>query len=310
MELPPLSELRIRYVDRGRPVPGEVEAALRADPRSGAQQLLAAIERRRYERRAEGQRMRKILRYEQDLWSAGMVHVAGVDEAGMSPLAGPVCAASVILPVGCRILGVDDSKKLTAERREELAEEIRSVALCWHVAYAEPHEIDKINIYWAGILAMRRAVEGLSLAPQHLLVDARKIREVAVPQTAIVHGDALSASIAAASILAKTSRDALMRKMDAEYPGYGFARHKGYPVKEHQDALKKLGATPHHRRSFAPVRVALGLPPLGPDDDPPAPHSASRKKAVAAQRAAVAAEPTAAAPRRAAKPGRARARAD
>jgi ribonuclease HII len=291
MELPPLSELRIRYVDRGRPVPGEVEAALRADPRSGAQQLLAAIERRRHERRAEGQRMRKILRYEQDLWNAGHTHVAGVDEAGMSPLAGPVCAASVILPVGCRIAGVDDSKKLTAERREELAAEIRSVAVAWHVAYAEPEEIDRINIYWAGILAMRRAVEGLSLRPHHLLIDARKLKDIDLPQTSIVHGDALSASIAAASILAKTSRDALMRELDAAYPGYGFCRHKGYPVKEHQDALKKLGATPHHRRSFAPVRAALGLPPLKPEDDPPAPKSNTRRKA-AARAAVIEAAPT------------------
>src|SRR5262249_45223768 len=142
--------------------------------------------------------------------------------------------------------------------------EIRASAVAWSVAFAEVEEIDTINIYWAGLLAMRRAVEGLSLAPQHLLIDARRLRDLAIPQQSIVKGDSLSLSIAAASILAKTARDALMHRLDAEHPGYGFARHKGYPVREHQLALARLGASPIHRRSFAPVRAVLGLPPLPP----------------------------------------------
>ena len=139
----------------------------------------------------------------------------------------------------------------------------------WALGWASPAEIDTINIYWAGLLAMRRAVEGLGLAPQHLLIDARRLKDLDVPQTRLVKGDARSLSIAAASILAKTSRDAVMKAFDDEYPGYGFARHKGYPVKEHVAALGRLGACTIHRRSFDPVRVALGLPPLHADAAPP-----------------------------------------
>jgi len=126
----------------------------------------------------------------------------------------------------------------------------------------EPDEIDRINIYWAGVLAMRRAVEALGMIPDHLLIDARRLRDVAIEQTKIIKGDERSLSIAAASILAKTERDALMTAYDREYPGYGFARHKGYPVPEHVTALQRKGPCPIHRRSFGPVRSALGLPPL------------------------------------------------
>jgi len=259
-----LSEIRERYVVRGRPLEAELEAALRADPRAGAKSILDAIARRRRENRSEGQRLRKLLRFETQLWATGVLHVAGVDEAGMSPLAGPVSAAAVVFAPGSRIPGVDDSKKLDARTREELAVQIKETAVAWSVGFAQVDEIDRINIYWAGLLAMRRAVDGLQVAPEHLLLDARLLKDLPLPQQRIIKGDAKSLSIAAASILAKTSRDALMAQMDAEYPGYGFAKHKGYPVKEHVTALKKLGACPHHRRSFAPVREALGLPPLPP----------------------------------------------
>jgi ribonuclease HII len=159
---------------------------------------------------------------------------------------------------------VDDSKKLDAATRDQLATEIKRTAIAWSVAFAEVEEIDTINIYWAGVLAMRRAVEGLSKKPQHLLLDARRLKDVAIPQQAIVKGDCKSLSIAAASILAKTARDALMHRLDAKHPGYGFAKHKGYPVREHLFALNRLGASPVHRRSFTPVREVLGLPPLPP----------------------------------------------
>jgi ribonuclease HII len=257
-----LSAIRARHVASGRPLPAALEAELRADPRPGARAILAAIEKRRRAHRAEGQRLRKMLRFETSLWAAGVVHVAGVDEAGMSPLAGPVSAAAVIFAPGTRVAYVDDSKKLDPKDREELAVEIKAVATAWAVGWASACEIDEINIYWAGLLAMKRAVLGLKVAPQHLLIDARRLKDVPLPQERIVKGDARSLSIAAASILAKTARDAAMRELDARYPGYGFSRHKGYPVKAHVAALKSLGACPEHRRSFDPVREVLALPPL------------------------------------------------
>ncbi len=259
-----LAEIHRRVVIEARPLDAATEAALRADPRPGAKAILDAVARRRMENRAEGQRLRQLLRFESALWAGGVLHVAGVDEAGMSPLAGPVAAAAVVFTPGSRIPGVDDSKKLDAATRDRLAAEIRTSAVAWSVAFAEVEEIDCINIYWAGLLAMRRAVEGLSLMPQHLLLDARRLKDLSIPQQAIVKGDSLSLTIAAASILAKTTRDALMHKLDTEYPGYGFAKHKGYPVRAHLAALERLGASPIHRRSFAPVRTVLGLPPLPP----------------------------------------------
>lgn len=259
-----LAQIRRRYVLEGRPLDAATEALLRADARTGAKAILDAIEQRRFGNRSEGQRLRKLLRYEGELWAQGVLHVAGVDEAGMSPLAGPVSAAAVVFAPGSRIPGVDDSKKLDAETRCRLAGEIKATAVAWCVGFAEVDEIDTINIYWAGLLAMRRAVEGLSRVPQHILTDARRIKDVHIPQRAIVKGDCKSLTIAAASILAKTARDTLMHQLDTQYPGYGFAKHKGYPVREHLAALKQLGASPIHRRSFAPVRTALGLPPLPP----------------------------------------------
>src|SRR6516165_1445532 len=259
-----LTHVRRRFVVEGRPLDVATEAALLADPRTGAKAILHAVARRRFENRVEGQRLRRLLRYEKALWAGGVLRVAGVDEAGMSPLAGPVSAAAVVFAPGSRIPGIDDSKKLDAAERDRLAEEIKGTAVAWSVGFAGVEEIDTINIYWAGLLAMRRAVEGLVLAPDYLLLDARRLRDLSTPQQAIVKGDAKSLTIAAASILAKTARDALMCALDAEHPGYGFAKHKGYPVREHLAALEKLGASPVHRRSFAPVRTVLGLPPLPP----------------------------------------------
>jgi ribonuclease HII len=262
-----LAQIRLRYVIEGRSLDATTEAALRADQRAGAKSILNAVSQRRFDNRSEGQRLRKLLRYERALWASGMLRVAGVDEAGMSPLAGPVAAAAVIFAPGSRLVGVDDSKKLDAGCRDRLAAEIKQAALAWCVAFAEVQEIDSINIYWAGQLAMRRAIEGLSLPPEHVLLDARRLKELKLPQHAIVKGDSKSMTIASASILAKTARDALMLRLDAEHPGYGFGQHKGYPVREHLLALKRLGASAVHRRSFAPVRAVLGLPPLPPWPD-------------------------------------------
>jgi len=257
-----LSQIRARCVSEGRPLDAALEATLRADPRPGAKAIVDAIERRRRGNRAEGQRLRKLLRYESALWLTGVTRVAGVDEAGMSPLAGPVAAGAVVFAPGARIAGIDDSKKLSPKERERLAVVIKQRCIAWAVGFAEVEEIDRINIYWAGLLAMRRAVEGLAVAPEHLLIDARRLKELAIPQQRIVQGDAKSVSIAAASILAKTARDARMHELDALFPGYGFAKHKGYPVREHVAALTELGACPIHRRSFGPVRQVLNLPPL------------------------------------------------
>ena len=254
-----VADLRLRYVDEGRPLPADLEAALAAEPRAGARAVLASVKRRRRSNRAEGQRLRNLLRYETRLWARGVTLVAGVDEAGMAPLAGPVVAAACILPRDYRPRGVDDSKQLDAGERERLAADIKKNAVAWAVGRAEVGEIDRLNIYWAGILSLRRAVLGLDPRPEHLLIDARRIRDLDIPQDGIVHGDALSLTIAAASILAKTTRDAWMARMDEEHPGYGFARHKGYPTPDHVAALRERGACPIHRRSFGPVRDVLGL---------------------------------------------------
>ena len=258
-----LALLRGRYLERGRALPAEIERQLLLDPRSGARALLAQVQRRRRANRAEGQRLRHMLRYERELWQRDVTLVAGIDEAGMSPLAGPVAAAAVVLEVGWRAPHINDSKQLTAEQRSELALLIRREARAYAVAFVEPEEIDRLNIYWAGILAMQRAVAALAVQPQHLLIDARRLRELPVEQTPIVKGDELSLSFAAASILAKTERDRRMLAYDAEYPAYGFAQHKGYPVRQHLAALAAHGPCPIHRRSFAPVRAASGEAPLG-----------------------------------------------
>lgn len=180
--------------------------------------------------------------------------ICGVDEAGRGPLVGSVFAAAVILPDGHGIKGLADSKKLSAKKREQLFVEIRDKALAWSVASASPAEIDEINILWATMLAMQRAVAGLGLAPDEVLVDGNRVPKLDYPARAIVQGDALVEAISAASILAKVSRDREAVLLDAAYPGYGFAQHKGYGTAQHLEALARLGPTPEHRRSFAPVR--------------------------------------------------------
>ncbi len=181
--------------------------------------------------------------------------VAGVDEAGRGPLAGPVVAAAVVVPDGWSLPGLNDSKKLTPARREALVEAIQSTSLAWAIGEASEEEIDRVNILQATFLAMRRALEGLALAPQAVVVDGNRIIPGwAGPQMAVVEGDGKIASIAAASILAKTHRDAGMRELDQKWPGYGFAIHMGYPTPSHLQALDRLGPCPIHRRTFGPVR--------------------------------------------------------
>jgi ribonuclease HII len=258
-----IPELSDMFVRRQRRVPKGLLEALDVDRRQGAHQLAKRIRERYRENRSEGQRLHFLLRFEIELWSQGYGMVAGVDEAGMAPLAGPVVAGAVILPQNYKLRGLNDSKKiLDPEKRDELAQQIKQDALCWAAGIAEVEEIDKINIYHAGLLAMQRAVQGLTSIPDFILVDARKIPNCQTPQRGIIRGDTLSASIAAASIIAKTTRDALMLQLDQVYSGYGLAAHKGYPTPEHCRVLKALGALPIHRRSFARVREALGLDPV------------------------------------------------
>lgn len=183
--------------------------------------------------------------------------VAGVDEAGRGPLAGPVVAAAVILRDGVGIEGVRDSKQLTPSRRERLARLIREQSLAYALGEAAVAEIDALNILRASLLAMSRAVAALEVAPHRVLVDGNQLPRVACEAQAIIGGDRLVPSVSAASILAKVARDAIMAELDRSYPEYGFARHKGYPTKAHREALERYGPCPEHRRSFAPVRHAL-----------------------------------------------------
>ena len=193
------------------------------------------------------------------LWRVGVRYVAGVDEVGMGPLAGPVVAAAVVLPAETHIDGVADSKVLTAAVRERLAVEIRRRALGIGLAVVPPEEIDRVNIYQAGLLALHRAVDALRpLVPGFVLVDGREIPGLGLPQSAYPKGDAFVASIAAASIVAKCHRDALMGELDRQYPAYGFGRHMGYATRDHLSALRAHGPSPVHRRSFAPVAALVG----------------------------------------------------
>jgi ribonuclease HII len=192
------------------------------------------------------------LRYEKKAWASGAHQVAGVDEVGRGSLFGCVVAAAVILDPAYRVRGLRDSKLLLPERREVLAERIREHAVAWAVAAVDAARIDQINIYHASRAAMREAVLRLTPTPDHLLIDALKL-DCDMPQNAIIHGDALSASIAAASILAKVERDRMMCEWDSVFPGYGLASHKGYSTPRHLAALRELGPTPLHRQSFAPV---------------------------------------------------------
>lgn len=183
--------------------------------------------------------------------------IAGVDEAGRGPLAGPVVAAAVVLDPCFAIDGLRDSKQLSAAQRERLAGVIRECALAWSVGRADAEDIDRINILQATLLAMARAVAGLSMPPTHVLVDGTHCPRLPCSVEAVVGGDRSHASISAASILAKVTRDAEMVALDGRYPQYGFRRHKGYPTAEHRQALREHGPCPFHRRSFAPVRAAI-----------------------------------------------------
>jgi ribonuclease HII len=196
-------------------------------------------------------------KYERNAWRGGYAHIAGVDEVGVGSLFGPVFAAAVILDPARPIRGLKDSKLLPAERREKLAVKIRATALAWSIGIVDAAEVDRINIYQAARLAMRQAVMSLNVPPDMVLVDARRL-DIELPQIAIIGGDRVCASIAAASIVAKVERDALMREWDRVFPQYGLASHKGYSTPAHKKVLREFGPTPLHRLSYLPVRSAAG----------------------------------------------------
>ncbi|MDJ0846763.1 MAG: ribonuclease HII [Myxococcota bacterium] len=248
-----LTALRLRVAGASETGLRRLIRALRSDPRSGARALAELAGKRLERERAERRRVARLFALRRELAGRGVARVAGVDEVGVGPLAGPVVACAVVLANEVDLPGLDDSKRLTAAARERLAERIREQALAIHVAAVSVSEIDRINVLRARYESARRALAGLHLAPDHVLVDGRPIPDLGYPQTALVGGDGRDGSIAAASIVAKVHRDALMARLAARHPGYGFERHKGYATRQHLSALRRLGPSPAHRRSFAPV---------------------------------------------------------
>ena len=253
-----IEEIRQQCLDGQKPVSAQILNKLRRDPRLGVRKLREILAKRYEQERGERLRLQNMLNFERVLWKSGIRTVAGVDEVGVGPLAGPVVAAAVVFPPNTELDGIDDSKQLDSERRTKLAARIREHATAIGVGSAEVGEIDRLNIYHAGLLAMRRAIEDLPAAPEHVLVDARIIPGVSIPQNSFNKGDGINFSIAAASIIAKTHRDRLMEDLEKEYPGYGFAQHKGYSTPEHQNAIRELGPCPIHRLSYQFIRELCG----------------------------------------------------
>ena len=236
-------------------------AELRADERSGVQKLLAAYYKRLEKAAQEKERFTKMLSYEKKYYAQGIQYVAGVDEAGRGPLAGPLVIAAVILPQDVFISGLNDSKQLSAAKRDKLYDEVLAKAVAIEVNIVSVSNIDKYNIYTATQRGMAEVLEHLPVRPQVALIDAMPVEAKGMETVSIIHGDALSASIAAASIIAKVTRDRIMERMDVLYPAYGFASNKGYGSGAHMQAIAEYGATKWHRRSYEPVK-SMQLEPV------------------------------------------------
>ena len=226
---------------------------LEQDSRSGVIQAIAKRKKEIQKRLDEDERLEGMLAYEKECYALGMELIAGVDEVGRGPLAGPVVAAAVILPKACKIPGLNDSKKIPKSKHKEIYEAVLQNAIAIGIGVKDNHVIDQVNIYEATKLAMMEAIGQLEPQPQHLLIDAMRL-DLPISQTSIIKGDANSLSIAAASIVAKVTRDQMMEEFDREYPGYDFAQNAGYGTAKHLAGLDKLGVTPIHRRSFEPVK--------------------------------------------------------
>lgn len=223
------------------------------DGRAGVQAAISKRKRELQKQVDEDLRLEKMLAYEKELYAQGIHLIAGVDEVGRGPLAGPVVATAVILPKACKIPGLNDSKKIPKSKHKEIYEAVLQNAIAIGIGVKDNHVIDQVNIYEATKLAMMEAIGQLDPQPQHLLIDAMKL-DLPISQTSIIKGDANSLSIAAASIVAKVTRDQMMEEFDREYPGYDFAQNAGYGTAKHLAGLDKLGVTPIHRRSFEPIK--------------------------------------------------------
>ncbi len=253
-----VAEIRDRYLRLDTAVAPRILNQMKTDPRDGVRRIYRTLAARRDKEKQERLRLDAMLNFERILWKSGIQHVAGVDEVGVGPLAGPVVAAAVVFSPDVDIPGVDDSKKLPRECRERLSGIIREQAVAVSVGQAEVEEIDRLNIYHAALLAMKRAVEGLKVRPAHVLCDARRIPDLEIPQNSFNKGDGIDFSIAAASIVAKVHRDRLMEELDSIYPGYGFGSHKGYGTGEHQRAIREKGPCAVHRKSFRVIQELCG----------------------------------------------------
>ncbi|MBU7005451.1 ribonuclease HII [Phosphitispora fastidiosa] len=245
-----LSQIQSFLAGNGQELDEESITALSCDPRAGVRKIYQRICRERVLAEQERVRLGKMTIYERDALDKGFRFIAGVDEVGRGPLAGPVAAAAVILPVGIFLPGLNDSKKLSPAKRDCLFREITKQAVSWSVGFASVEEIDSLNILQASLVAMQRAVSSLQKGPDYILVDAVRIPGIKIPQLPIIKGDGKSVSIAAASIVAKVTRDRMMEELEKLYPGYGFAGHKGYGTPEHLEALKAFGTCNLHRKTF------------------------------------------------------------
>lgn len=241
-------------------------ATLAADERKGVQKLLAAYNKRLEKAATEKERFTAMLKLERELYDEGCELIAGVDEAGRGPLAGPLVIAAVILPKDVFISGLNDSKQLSAAKRDMLYNEVMAKAIDIEVNIVSVSNIDELNIYSATQQGMAQVLENLHCRPQAALIDAMPVKVPGMKIESVVHGDALSASIAAASIIAKVTRDRIMERLDLVYPAYGFAHNKGYGSGAHMQAVSELGATSWHRRSFEPVK-SMQLPPVAAEEN-------------------------------------------
>ncbi|WP_379597039.1 ribonuclease HII [Oceanobacillus luteolus] len=248
----------IRQMFEHNEITEELIEQLKRDERKGVQVLLHKYEKEKLKKEQQLANFEEMLTYEKHAKNNGHQYIAGVDEAGRGPLAGPVVAASVILPDDFVLLGLNDSKQLTEKERENFFDIIIEQAVSYNVAVISNEQIDHLNILEATKLAMYQAVDGLSQKPDHVLLDAVALPQLTMSFDVIVKGDAKSITIAAASILAKVTRDRLMRKIHNEYPMYDFNSNMGYGTKKHMESLERYGASPYHRRSFAPVRKFIG----------------------------------------------------
>lgn len=245
------------FSEEGNSLSKEDWRLLRQDERKGVQRLLEQWKKQLDQKTEKQSKYESMCTYEKQFWERGEFLVAGVDEAGRGPLAGPVVAAAVILNPENPVLGLNDSKQLTETIREKLFQDIREKAVAVGIGIVEAKEIDRLNIYHASKLAMTKAISGLEMKTDHVLVDAMEL-PIDAPQTSIIKGDCKSVSIAAGSVVAKVTRDHLMKKMDKQFPFYGFARNFGYGTAEHLQGLERYGVCEEHRRSFAPVKNQIG----------------------------------------------------